>query len=96
MHLDEIVLVVGGAVDDDEDVVVVLVELRPLAEVLRVLDRERVKPEHVAEERHVSFLGAVEVEPEEGALTEEPVDLSSFDFALDCAALVDEVRSHAT
>jgi len=49
VHLDEPVVVRGGAVDDDEDEVVVLVDLRTLPEVLRVLDRQRVVAERLAE-----------------------------------------------
>ena len=65
MHLDEAVLVGDGAVDDEEDVVAVVVDLRALAEVLGVLDRERVELEDVAEDLEVLRVGLVEIEPEE-------------------------------
>ena len=52
VHLDEAVVVRRRRrpVDDEEDEVVVLLELRALAELLRVLERERVEAEDVAEE----------------------------------------------
>ena len=53
MHLDQPVVVGDGAVDDEEDEVVVVVDLRALAEVLRVLDRQRVELEDVAEDLEV-------------------------------------------
>jgi hypothetical protein len=65
VHLDEPVLVGRRAVDDDEDEVVVLVQLRALAEVLRVFDRERVEPEFLTQELEVADVGVVQVEPEE-------------------------------
>jgi hypothetical protein len=43
VHLDEPIRIRNGPVDDEEDEVVVLLELGTLAEVLRVLDRERVE-----------------------------------------------------
>jgi hypothetical protein len=52
-------------------VVVVLVDLGALAEVLGVLDRERVELEDVAEDREVRVVGLVEVEPEEPAVGEQ-------------------------
>ena len=57
VHLDESVVVGDGAVDDDEDEVVVVVELRALAELLGVLDRERVELEDVAQDRVVVLVG---------------------------------------
>ena len=55
VHLDEAVVVRRRRrpVDDEEDEVVVLLELRALAELLRVLERERVEAEDVAEEREI-------------------------------------------
>jgi hypothetical protein len=44
VHLDEAVLVRRGAVEHEEDEVVVILDFRPLVEVLRVLDGERVEP----------------------------------------------------
>ena len=74
MHLDETVLVRRGAVDDEEDEVVVLVELGPLAEVLRVLDRERMELEDVSQDLEVVGLGLIKVEPEEAAGREQFLD----------------------
>jgi hypothetical protein len=95
VHLDQTVLVRDGAVDDQEDVVVVVVELRALPEVLRVLDRERMELEHVAQDREV-FLGRpVEVDPEERAAGEQA--LGAFAGEVDLADLVgvDDVAGRA-
>ena len=46
------------------------VDLGPLAEVVHVLDRQRVEAEDVGEERQVLGGGLVEVEPEELAVRE--------------------------
>ena len=68
MHLDEPVLLRRGAIDDEEDKVVVVVDLRALAEVLRVLDRERMKSEGVAEDVEVGR--AIELDALVGAVRE--------------------------
>ena len=49
VHLDEPVIVVLGrrAEDDEEDIPVVVVDLRPLPEAPRVLERERMEAEFV-------------------------------------------------
>ena len=91
MHLDQPVVVGGGAVDDDEDEVVVVVDLRPLAEVLRVLDRQRVEPEDVAEDLEVARLRLVEVEPEEAAAREQLLDRLAAELNLAAALLVEDV-----
>jgi hypothetical protein len=49
VHLDQPVLVRDGAVDNQEDEVVVVIELRPLAEVLRILEGERMELEDIAQ-----------------------------------------------
>ena len=67
VHLDQAVLVARGAVDDEEDVVAVFVELGPLAEVLGVLDRERMELEDISQDLEVVGLGLMKVEPEEAA-----------------------------
>ena len=54
-----------GAVEDEEDVVVVVVELRALAEVLGVLERERVKAEQLLQLIELVAVGRGQVEPEE-------------------------------
>jgi len=53
------------AVEDHEDVVLEVVELRPLAELLRVLDGERVDPEQLGDQLDVLMARRDEVEPEE-------------------------------
>src|SRR5215210_1717352 len=52
-------------VEDEQDAVAVGVELGPLAELARVLERDRVQPEEVAERGEVLVAGVGEVEPEE-------------------------------
>jgi hypothetical protein len=71
VHLDEPIVVGRGSVDDDEDEVVVVVELRPLVELLRILDREWVEFEDVAQDLEVVLARPIEVEPEEAAAREE-------------------------
>ncbi len=94
VDLDEVVLVGRGAVDDEEDEVVVLVELGPLPEVHRVLDRERVEPEYLAEEPEQLVRRAVEVEPPEALLAGEPLEQRAVDADVLRAAAVDEMSSH--
>jgi hypothetical protein len=93
VHLDEAVLVrlLGdGAVEDDEDVVVVVVDLRALAELLRVLDRERMEPEDVAQDPVVARVRLVDVEPEEGVAGEQTLDVLAVEAQLLAAAVVDD------
>jgi hypothetical protein len=49
VHLDQPVLIGDGAVDDQEDKVVVVIELRTLAEVLRILKGERMELKDIAQ-----------------------------------------------
>src|SRR6185503_3205218 len=81
VHLDEPVDVGRRRrpVDDEEDEVIVLLELRALAELLRVLERERMEVENVPQHREVFRLGALEVEPEELAAREPRFDRGSVD-----------------
>ena len=67
-----------GGVEDDEDVRLVDVDLRPLAELARVLHRHRMQPEHVADPRERIRARAVQVEPEELVpLQQDPMRASS-------------------
>ena len=91
VHLDEPVVVGDGAVDDEEDEVVVVVDLRALAEVLGVLDRERVELEDVAEDLEVVAVGLVEVEPEELPAREQLLDGLAAEVHLAAALVVDDV-----
>ena len=93
MHLDEAVRVLGagGAEDNEEDVAVVVVDLRPLVEPPRVLERERMEVELLAQDLEVGRLRLVDVEPEEVAGGEQlahPVALEMEPVAL---VAVDEV-----
>ena len=65
VHLDQAVIVRRPPVDDEEDVVVVGLELRPLAEILRVLDRQWMELERLAEDLEVRIVRLLDVEPEE-------------------------------
>ena len=52
-------------VEDEEDVIAVVVELGALAEVVGVLQRERVEAEDLAQLCQLIGVGVVEVQPEE-------------------------------
>jgi hypothetical protein len=81
-------------VEDEEVEVLVGLDLRPLAEVLRVLHGERVEAEHVAEDFEILLGGTVEVEPEEVAGLEPRLDLGPLDRDLGVAVSVEEVARH--
>ena len=94
MHLDQPVPVGVRAEDDEIDEVVELLELGPLAEVLRVLHGQRVKaewPRRPAQQRELVGPGAVKVQPEEprppSSVTSVPRRLSTRRMG---AVLVDE------
>ena len=93
VHLDEAVavLVVGRAEDDEEDVAVVVVDLRPLVEPPRVLERERVEVELLAQDLEVGRRGLVDVEPEEAAVGEQLADPVTLEMEPVTLAAVDEV-----
>ena len=78
-------------VDDEEDEVVVILDLRPLVELLGVLDSEWVEPEGLAQDLEVSRLRLVEVEPEETPAREQLRDLLAAEVHLGAAAIVDDV-----
>ena len=73
VHLDEpvAVLVARRSEDDEEDVAVVVVDLRPLIEPPRVLERERMEAELLAQDLEIAGLRLVDVEPEEVAAGEQ-------------------------
>src|SRR5437588_11204355 len=58
-------MVAPGTVEDENDVIAVVVELRTLAELLAVFQRQGVKAEQLAELRKLVMAGRCEVEPEE-------------------------------
>ena len=91
MHLDKPVVVRRRAIDDDEDEVVVLVELRPLAELLRVLDRERMELEDIAKDLKVRLARSIEVEPEKATVREQALDGVDIEADLAAAVIVDDV-----
>jgi hypothetical protein len=49
VHLDQPVLVGDGAVDDQEGELVVVIELGPLAKVLRILESERMELKYITQ-----------------------------------------------
>ena len=65
MHLDESVPVGVGAEHDEVHVAVELLDLGPLAEVLGVLDGQRVQAEGLAQQSQLVGRRPVQVEPEE-------------------------------
>lgn len=91
MHLDEPIAVRCGAIDDDKNEVVVVVELGPLVEVLRVLDRERMKLEHIAEDLKVPVGWLIEVEPQKVAARKQLRDRVTIEANLGAALTVDDV-----
>ena len=91
MHLNEPVIVGCSAIDDHKDEVVVVVELRPLVEVLGVFDRERMKLEHVAEDLKVVLARLIEIEPEEVAAREQPLDRVTIEVDLAAALIMDDI-----
>jgi hypothetical protein len=91
MHLDQPVVVWRRAIDNEEDEVVVLVELRPLAELLRVLDRERMKFEDIAKDLKVRLARLIEVEPKEAVIREQLLDGVDIEADLATALIIDDV-----
>ena len=98
VHLDEAVRVGRGRgpVDDEEDEVVVLLQLRPLAELLGVLERERVEAEDVAQELEVVRLGVLEVEPEEISAREPRLDRGPVDLRVLVGVEVEKRGGHGS
>ena len=68
MHLGHWLAQAAGAVRDDRDEVVVVLDLRPLVELLGVLHRERVNLEDLAQQDEHLVVGALQVQPEEPVL----------------------------
>src|SRR5947208_10687555 len=91
MHLDEPVVVRCSAIHDHKDEVVVLVELGPLVELFRVLDRKRMKLEHITEDLKVPLARLIEVEPKKVAAREQPLDRVTTEVDLAAALIVDDV-----
>ena len=71
--------VAEGGVDDDEQAVAVVVDLRALAELLRVVDDEERQAEQPAERVDRLAGGGLEVEPEELAALVEGGDLGGIE-----------------
>jgi hypothetical protein len=80
------------AVHDEEGEVLVVLALGPLPEVRRVLERERVEPERLAEDLDIGRARAVDVEPEEPALSKPPLEGLSVEGEGRGARQVEEVR----
>jgi hypothetical protein len=75
VHLDQPVFVRNGTVDDKEDEVVIVVELRPLAKVLRILEGERMELKDITQYGEVLILWCWEVYPEEAAAREQTLEI---------------------
>ena len=82
VHLDQPVLIGDGAVDDQEDEVVVVVELRTLAEVLRILQGERMELEDIAQYGEVLLPRPGQVYPEEAAAREQTLEIVAAEIQL--------------
>src|SRR6185503_12479151 len=83
--------VVDGPEDDEEREVVVLLDLRALAELARVLQRERVQVEGLLQQLEVGLAGIVDVEPEEDAVAQPRLDALGVDIRLDGSPGVDQM-----
>ena len=92
VDLDQPVLVLVGAVGDDEREVAEGVDLGPLAEVVGVLHGQRVEAEEVAEQREILGRRPVEVEPEELAVLEVPVQQVAVHVVVDAVGVHHERR----
>src|SRR5205814_8603192 len=87
--------VVGGTEDDEQRVVVEGLELGPLPELARVLQRERVQLEDVAQQREIGLAGVLDVEPEEDPVPQARFDALRVDVGLDGSPGVDQVAGQA-
>jgi hypothetical protein len=96
VHFDEPVGVGRrrGAVDDQEDEVSVLLQLRPLTELLGILERQRVETEDVAQEGEVVLVRAFDVQPEEVSTRDASLDLRPVGLRLLAAVAVEKGRAH--
>jgi len=85
VHLDRLDMLVAPArsVEDDERVLAIVVELRPLAEPARVLQRERMQPEQLPELGDLRVGGALQLEPEVLVALEQRLDLAAIDRGQD-------------
>jgi hypothetical protein len=93
VNLDEAVVVRSGTADDQEDEIVVVVELRPLPELLRILDRQRVESEHLPENVEVIMVGLVEVEPEELIPSKQLLDRLPAELHLPAAVVAKDMAN---
>ena len=82
VHLDQPVLIGDGAVDDQEHEVVVVVELRTLAEVLRILQSERMELEDIAQYGEVLLPRPGQVYPKEAAAREQTLEIVAAEMQL--------------
>ena len=94
VHFDEPVGVgvVRGAEHRQEDVVAVVVELRALAESPRVLERQRMEPELLAENLEVGVVGVEHVEPEELPTVEQVPHAGPLEMQRPRGIAMDDVR----
>ena len=85
MHLEqlEFLLPLPDGVVDDEDVVAEVLQLWPLPKFTRVLQRQRMEPEQLAERHHVVVARRHEVEPEELVPLTQAIELSAVEAGED-------------
>src|SRR5581483_3413399 len=91
VHFDQSVVVGSSAIDNDEDEVVVDIDLRPLIELLGILDRKRMELEDIAKNAEVLSARTVQVEPEEIVALEETLDRFAVEHHLAAAAAVNDL-----
>ena len=94
VQLDEPVgvLVARRPEHDEEDVPFVVVDLRPLAEPPRVLERQRVEAELLAQDLEVVRLRRLDVQPEEAAPREQLRDPAALEVQAVGSGAVNDVR----
>jgi len=90
VDFDQAVLVRDRPIDDHEDEVVVVVQLRPLAERLRILDRERVELENITQDGVVRLVRLVDVDSEERLAGEQRLDVLAAEAHLLAPAVVND------
>jgi hypothetical protein len=94
VHLDHRVAHRVGPEEHDRDEVVVVLDLRPLAELGRVLEGDRVDGEHVAQQRDRLLAGVVQVQPEDVVVVQRLLDVIRLEVVVGAAVDPDQVPVH--
>jgi hypothetical protein len=96
VHLDKSVRIGDGAVDDQEDEVVVVVELGTLAEVLRILEGERMELKDIAQYGEVLVGWPGQVDPEEAAAREQTLEIATAEMQLANVIVMNDLAHRAS